>query len=130
MSWREEAMLQAPARLSSRCTESETELAVGGNYQFRARGEYHLFNPQTIAKLQHAVRQNSFETFQEYTDLIDKQNRQLSTLRGLLEIKTSDAADSARGSGAGERDRQAFRHRRHVVRLDLARRRTKPWPSP
>jgi glutamate synthase (NADPH/NADH) large chain len=69
--------------------ESDTELAVGGNYQFRARGEYHLYNPQTIAKLQHAVRQESFQTFQEYTDLIDKQNRQLATLRGLLEIKES-----------------------------------------
>jgi len=70
-------------------SESDTELAVGGNYQFRARGEYHLYNPQTIAKLQHAVRQESFQTFQEYTDLIDKQNRQLCTLRGLLEIKDS-----------------------------------------
>jgi glutamate synthase (NADPH/NADH) large chain len=68
-------------------TESDTELAVGGNYQFRVRGEYHLFNPQTIAKLQHAVRQENFQTFQEYTDLIDNQNRQLCTLRGLLEIK-------------------------------------------
>ena len=69
--------------------ESETELAVGGNYQFRARGEYHLYNPHTISKLQHAVRQQSFQTFQEYTDLINNQNRQLATLRGLLEIKES-----------------------------------------
>jgi glutamate synthase domain-containing protein 2/glutamate synthase domain-containing protein 1/glutamate synthase domain-containing protein 3 len=70
--------------------ESGTDLAIGGNYQYRARGEYHLFNPQTIAKLQHAVRQESYATFQEYTDLIDKQNEQLATLRGLLEIKTSE----------------------------------------
>jgi len=70
-------------------SESDTELAVGGNYQFRARGEYHLYNPQTIAKLQHAVRRESFSTFQEYTELIDQQNRQLATLRGLLEIKES-----------------------------------------
>jgi glutamate synthase domain-containing protein 2/glutamate synthase domain-containing protein 1/glutamate synthase domain-containing protein 3 len=72
-------------------SESETELAVGGNYQYRARGEYHLYNPQTIMKLQHAVRAESFATFQEYTDLIDNQNRQLCTLRGLLEIKDGDA---------------------------------------
>jgi glutamate synthase domain-containing protein 2/glutamate synthase domain-containing protein 1/glutamate synthase domain-containing protein 3 len=71
-------------------TESDTELAVGGSYQFRARGEYHLFNPQTIAKLQQAVRQQSFQTFQEYTDLIDYQNANLCTLRGLLDIKNSD----------------------------------------
>ncbi len=70
-------------------TEFDTELAVGGNYQWRARGEYHLYNPQTIAKLQHAVRNESAQTFQEYTDLIDQQSRQLCTLRGLLELKTA-----------------------------------------
>ena len=68
-------------------TDSDTELAVGGNYQFRTRGEYHLYNPDTIAKLQHAVRSESFQSFQEYTDLLDRQGRQLCTLRGLLEIK-------------------------------------------
>ncbi|MBZ5621578.1 MAG: glutamate synthase large subunit [Acidobacteriia bacterium] len=70
-------------------TEFDTELAVGGNYQFRTRGEYHLYNPETISKLQHAVRQQNPETFKEYTDLLDTQNRQLCTLRGLLEIKSS-----------------------------------------
>jgi glutamate synthase (NADPH) large chain len=67
--------------------ESETELTVGGEYQFRARGEYHLLNPQTVSKLQHAVRSNSAKTFQEYTDLIDQQNRDLCTLRGLMELR-------------------------------------------
>ena len=51
------------------------------------RGEYHLLNPLTVSKLQHAVRQQNPQTFQEYTDLIDTQNSQLCTLRGLLEIK-------------------------------------------
>jgi glutamate synthase (NADPH/NADH) large chain len=73
-------------------TESDTELAVGGNYQYRARGEYHLFNPQTISKLQHAVRQESFQTFEEYTSLIDNQNRGLCTLRALLDIKAAGEA--------------------------------------
>jgi glutamate synthase domain-containing protein 2/glutamate synthase domain-containing protein 3 len=73
-------------------TDFDTELDVAGNYQWRARGEYHLYNPQTIAKLQHAVRQESFSTFQEYTDLIDNQTRQLCTLRGLLNI--TDGANS------------------------------------
>jgi len=71
-------------------TESETELMVGGEYQFRVNGEYHLLNPQTISKLQHAVRSNSFSTFQEYTDLIDNQSRNLCTLRSLLQLKYSD----------------------------------------
>ncbi len=70
-------------------TEFDTELAVAGNYQFRTRGEYHLYNPLTIQKLQHSVRSESFASFQEYTELIDKQSRQLCTLRGLLEIKTA-----------------------------------------
>ena len=71
-------------------TESETELVVGGQYQFRINGEYHLLNPLTISKLQHAVRQNNPTTFQEYTDLIDNQNRNLCTLRGLLQLKYAE----------------------------------------
>jgi glutamate synthase domain-containing protein 2/glutamate synthase domain-containing protein 1/glutamate synthase domain-containing protein 3 len=71
-------------------TESETELAVGGNYHQRTNGEYHLLNPQTISKLQHAVRQESYKTFQEYTDLVDNQSANLCTLRGLMKIKKSE----------------------------------------
>jgi glutamate synthase domain-containing protein 2/glutamate synthase domain-containing protein 1/glutamate synthase domain-containing protein 3 len=70
-------------------TDSETELVVGGQYQFRVDGEYHLQNPETISKLQQAVRQNNPATFQEYTDLLDDQNRHLCTLRGLLKLKYS-----------------------------------------
>ncbi len=71
-------------------TESETELVVGGHYQFRIGGEYHLLNPETISKLQHAVRQNNPATFEEYTRLLDDQNRQLCTLRGLLQFKYAE----------------------------------------
>jgi len=68
-------------------TESDTELAVGGSYHFRTNGEYHLLNPETISKLQHAVRGDSFKTFQEYTDLIDQQSCNMATLRSLMQIK-------------------------------------------
>ncbi len=71
-------------------TESETELVVGGKYQYRVGGEYHLLNPLTIAKVQQAVRQNNPATFQEYTDLLDEQSRHLCTLRGLINLKYSD----------------------------------------
>ncbi len=71
-------------------TESETELVVGGHYQFRIGGEYHLLNPETISRLQHAVRQNNPATFEEYTRLLDDQNRQLCTLRGLLQFKYAE----------------------------------------
>ena len=70
-------------------TESETELAVGGTYHQRVNGEYHLLNPDTISKLQQSVRQGSFKTFQEYTDLIDQQSSNMATLRSLMKFKTS-----------------------------------------
>ncbi|MGA9508589.1 MAG: glutamate synthase large subunit [Candidatus Sulfotelmatobacter sp.] len=73
-------------------TDFETQLAVGGNYHQRVDGEYHLLNPLTISKLQQAVRQDSFQTFREYTDLIDKKSSQLCTLRGLMKLKKSDKA--------------------------------------
>jgi len=73
-------------------TESETELVVGGHYQYREGGEFHLLNPLTISKLQHSVRANNATTFQEYTDLLDEQNRNLCTLRGLLKLKYNDTA--------------------------------------
>ena len=73
-------------------TESETELVVGGHYQYREGGEFHLLNPLTIGKLQHSVRANNATTFQEYTDLLDEQNRNLCTLRGLLKLKYNDTA--------------------------------------
>ena len=68
----------------------ETELAVGGNYHQRVNGEYHLLNPATISKLQQAVRQDNFKSFQEYTELIDNQSASLCTLRGLMRLKKSD----------------------------------------
>jgi glutamate synthase (NADPH) large chain len=64
---------------------------VGGSYHQRVNGEYHLLNPQTISKLQQAVRQDSFKTFQEYSELIDQQSANLCTLRGLMKLKKSDA---------------------------------------
>ena len=68
-------------------TESETELDVGGQYHWRARGEYHLINPHTVSKLQHAVRRDSFASYQEFADHINNQNRQLCTLRGLMDFR-------------------------------------------
>jgi glutamate synthase domain-containing protein 2/glutamate synthase domain-containing protein 1/glutamate synthase domain-containing protein 3 len=70
-------------------SEFETELAVGGQYQYRINGEHHLQNPHTVSTLQHAVRRNSFETFAEHSKLIDEQSKTLATLRGLMELKTA-----------------------------------------
>ncbi|HEY7209937.1 MAG TPA: glutamate synthase large subunit, partial [Bryobacteraceae bacterium] len=69
-------------------SEAETELATGGDYQYRVSGERHLLNPLTVSKLRHSVRQQSYATFQEYSKLTDEQNEQLYTLRGLMQLKT------------------------------------------
>jgi glutamate synthase (ferredoxin) len=62
-------------------------LDAGGQYQWRDDGEYHLFNPQTIHKLQTAVRTGSEKIFKEYSTLVNEQHRHWCTLRGLLEFK-------------------------------------------
>jgi glutamate synthase (ferredoxin) len=62
-------------------------LDAGGQYQWRDGGEYHLFNPQTIHKLQNAVRTGNYKTFKEYSALINEQYRNWCTLRGLLDFK-------------------------------------------
>ena len=62
-------------------------LKPGGLYQWRREGEYHMYNPDTIALLQQSTRTGDSKTFQEFTDLIDDQSRRLSTIRGLLEFK-------------------------------------------
>jgi glutamate synthase (NADPH/NADH) large chain len=70
----------------------ELELEVGGEYKWRRGGEYHLFNPETVFKLQHATRAKRFDIFREYSRLVDEQSEQLATLRGLLRLRTGDAS--------------------------------------
>jgi len=65
----------------------QRELEWGGEYQWRRDGEYHLFNPDTVFKLQHATRSGQYQIFREYTSLVDEQNENLATLRGLFEFK-------------------------------------------
>jgi glutamate synthase domain-containing protein 2/glutamate synthase domain-containing protein 1 len=63
------------------------ELEAGGHYQWRRDGEYHLFNPETVFTLQHATRSGQYEVFKDYTRLVDEQNENRSTLRGLFRLK-------------------------------------------
>jgi glutamate synthase (ferredoxin) len=67
-----------------------TELDAGGQYQWRDSGEYHLFNPQTIHKLQTACRLGSEKIYREYAGLINNQAKNLCTLRGLLDFKAAE----------------------------------------
>jgi glutamate synthase (ferredoxin) len=65
-------------------------LDPGGQYQWRSDGEFHLFNPQSIHKLQIGCRLGSYKIFQEYAELINHQSKNLCTLRGLLEFKWAE----------------------------------------
>jgi glutamate synthase (NADPH/NADH) large chain len=62
-------------------------LDVGGDYAFRLRGEDHAWTPDSIAKLQHAVRSNSFDTFAQFTQTMNEQSKRLLNLRGLMEFQ-------------------------------------------
>jgi glutamate synthase (NADPH/NADH) large chain len=65
-------------------------LETGGDYQWRREGEPHLFNPETVFRLQHATRSRRREIFAEYTRLVDDQAARLMTLRGLLRVRGID----------------------------------------
>jgi glutamate synthase (NADPH/NADH) large chain len=77
------------------------QLETGGEYQWRREGEPHLFNPETVFKLQHATRSRRYEIFKEYTRLVDDQSAHLMTLRGLLRIRGVDDAGPADLAEAG-----------------------------
>jgi glutamate synthase domain-containing protein 2/glutamate synthase domain-containing protein 1/glutamate synthase domain-containing protein 3 len=63
------------------------DLDPGGWYKWRLGGEFHQMNPEVIAKLQHAVRTNNYQIYKEYAALVNQQNEQLATLRGLFKFK-------------------------------------------
>jgi len=63
------------------------ELDAGGQYQWRRRGEYHMYNPDSIAKLQHSVRSGNFNLFKQYSAIVNEENKQLCTIRGLLRFR-------------------------------------------
>ncbi len=84
--------IAAETLIHHRRAYAEREIGVplleeGGQYQWRRDGEYHLFNPETVFKLQHATQSGRYEIFKKYTTLVDQQNERLCTLRGLFEFK-------------------------------------------
>ena len=64
-------------------------LPVGGLYQWKRKGEFHLFNPQTIHLLQESTKTNSFETFKKYTKLVNDQSLKACTIRSQFQFKPS-----------------------------------------
>ena len=75
------------AYLDNPTEAAHRDLWAGGEYQWRREGEYHLFNPETVYKLQHSTRAGRYEVFKEYTGLVDDQSTELATLRGLFELR-------------------------------------------
>lgn len=64
------------------------QLAIGGEYQWRREGEPHLFDPETVFKLQHSTRTGQMDIFRTYTEKVNEQSKRLMTLRGLFDIKS------------------------------------------
>ena len=70
--------------------DEDDELDSGGEYQWRRDGEYHLFNPDTVFKLQHATRSGQYAVYRDYARLVNDQNRKRATLRGLFALRPAD----------------------------------------
>jgi glutamate synthase (NADPH/NADH) large chain len=83
----EVAMRHRLANPENPTQRAHRSLEVGGEYQWRREGEYHLFNPETVYKLQHSTRSGRYDVFKEYTAHVDDQSRNLATLRGLFDLR-------------------------------------------
>ena len=70
-----------------KAANAHEELATGGEFQWRRDGAPHLFNPETVFKLQHSTREKRYDIFREYTSMVDDQAEQLMTLRGLFMLR-------------------------------------------
>jgi len=86
----EVAARHADAYPASGNRQPHQHLAVGGEYQWRRGGEEHLFDPETVFRLQHSTRSRNFDIFRQYTDRVDEQSSRLMTLRGLLQFRTGE----------------------------------------
>ena len=77
------------ARHGEAYSNAETPyLATGGQYQWKRDGEFHLWNPDTIAALQDATRLNNYKKYQEFAKLINDQSQNPCTLRSMLKFKS------------------------------------------
>ena len=75
--------------LENSAERAHRALEMGGEYQWRREGEYHLFNPETVFKLQHSTQVGKYEIFKEYTQRVNDQSAHLATLRGMFKFKSA-----------------------------------------
>ncbi|MGW4030892.1 glutamate synthase large subunit [Streptomyces sp. NPDC004838] len=80
----EVAARHAKAYPASGIAPAHRALEIGGEYQWRREGEPHLFDPETVFRLQHSTRNRRYDIFKQYTDRVNEQSERLMTLRGLF----------------------------------------------
>ncbi|MCD0481570.1 glutamate synthase large subunit [Streptacidiphilus sp. ASG 303] len=87
---REVAARHAKAYPASGLSSAHRALEIGGEYQWRREGEPHLFDPETVFRLQHATRARRYDIFKQYTGRVNEQSERLMTLRGLFRLKDGE----------------------------------------
>ncbi|GAA3382323.1 glutamate synthase large subunit [Streptomyces racemochromogenes] len=88
---KEVAARHAKAYPATGIPASHRALEIGGEYQWRREGEPHLFDPETVFRLQHATRNRRYDIFRKYTERVNEQSERLMTLRGLFGFKTGES---------------------------------------
>ncbi|MER7953390.1 glutamate synthase large subunit [Streptomyces sp. NPDC096030] len=88
---KEVAARHAKAYPASGVPSAHRALEIGGEYQWRREGEPHLFDPETVFRLQHATRNKRYDIFKKYTDRVNEQSERLMTLRGLFGFADREA---------------------------------------
>ncbi|MFE0377520.1 glutamate synthase large subunit [Streptomyces inhibens] len=93
---KEVAARHAKAYPASGIAATHRALEIGGEYQWRREGEPHLFDPDTVFRLQHSTRTRRYDIFKKYTERVNEQSQRLMTLRGLFALKTNENGKSDR----------------------------------
>ncbi|MEV0264433.1 glutamate synthase large subunit [Streptomyces sp. NPDC050617] len=86
---REVAARHAKAYPATGIAATHRRLDIGGEYQWRREGEPHLFDPDTVFRLQHSTRSRRYDIFKQYTERVNEQSERLMTLRGLFTLKSA-----------------------------------------
>ncbi|MBR7672031.1 glutamate synthase large subunit [Streptomyces daliensis] len=93
---KEVAARHAKAYPATGIAPAHRDLDIGGEYQWRREGEPHLFDPDTVFRLQHSTRSRRYDIFKQYTERVNEQSERLMTLRGLFQFKSSGSGEAAR----------------------------------
>ena len=108
------------ARAFTPATPDDSGLDAGGHYQWRRRGEFHLFNPQTVAKLQHSVRSGNYELFKKYAELVND-GIHVAFRRGTIRVASTPGNGASFTitviggvSGSGSTPRASSKYRRQL----------------